>query len=151
MLCLRMCCRGVVQLYLLKETSDGNQARNVLPLFFSSSSRRWRGSTAPGGCSHRGRYSGQTHLGGPSPTVPLAPSSSSLDLYSRFSSPLPALFCCSFLLRITTGPPPQILSCFRFQTAPPPPEIVVDVHTVLSLLLSLCLQPAAIDCSSCCK
>ena len=97
-----------------------NQARNVLPLFSSSSNRRWRG--AP----HQAvvlivqiqrpnppwRSLARFSLG---PRLLLL-----LDLYGRFSSPLPALFCCSFLPRVTTGPPPQILSRLRFQTAPPP-------------------------------
>ena len=74
-----------------------------------------------------------------------------LDLYGRFSSPLPTLFYCSFLPRATTGPPRRFSLAFASKQLLLHPEIVIDVHTILLLLLSLCLQPAAIDCSSCCK
>ena len=128
-----------------------NQERNVLPLFPSSSNRRWRG--AP----HQAvvlivqiqrpnppwRSLARFSLG---PRLLLL-----LDLYGRFSSPLPGLFCCNFLPRITIGPPRRFSPAFISRQLLLQPEIIVDVHTVLSLLLSLCLQPVATDCSSCCK
>ena len=83
-----------------------NQVRNVLPLFSSSSSRRWRG--AP----HQAVILIMQIQQPNPPWWSLARCSLGprllllLDLYGRFSSPLPALFCCSFLPCVTTGPPP---------------------------------------------
>ena len=132
-----------------------NQARNILPLFSSSSSRRWREHRTRRSFSSC-RYSGQTHPGGPSPAFPLGP-------VFFFSSIFTVGSLCLFLVCFAA------VSCRMSELHPPPPpprkfspafasrqlllqaEIVVDVHIVLSLLLSLCLQPAATDCSSCCK
>ena len=87
-----------------------NQARNVLPLFSSSSSsRRWRGAlheevilivqiqgpNPP--CQSLGRFS----LG---PRLLLL-----LDLHGRFPSPILGLVCCSFLPGVKTPPPPDSL------------------------------------------
>ena len=86
-----------------------NQARNVLPLFSSSSNQRWRGAPHQAvilivqiqrpnpPCRSLAHFS----LG---PRLLLL-----LDLYGRFSSPLPALFCYSFLPRVTIGPPADSL------------------------------------------
>ena len=128
-----------------------NQARNVLPLFSSSNNQRWRG--AP----HQSvvlivqiqrpnppwRSLAHFSLG---PRLLLL-----LDVYDRFSSPLPTLFCCTFLPCVTTSPPYRFSPTFASRQLLLQPEIVFDVHTVLSLLLSLCLQAAATNCSSCCK
>ena len=128
-----------------------NQARNVLPLFPNSSSRRWRG--AP----HQAVVL-IVQIQRPNPPWwSLAHCSLGprllllLNLYGRFSSPLPTLFCCSFLLRVTTSPPRRFSPAFASRQLLLHPEIIIDVHTVLSFLLSLCLQPATTDCSSCCK
>ena len=131
-----------------------NQARNVLPLFSSSSSRRWRGAPHQAvvlivqiqRLNPHWRSLTRYSLG---PRLLLL-----LDLYGRFSLPLPTLFCCNFLPRVTTGPPPpprRFSPAFASRQLLLHPEIVVHVHTVLSLLLSLCLQLAATDCSSYCK
>ena len=86
-----------------------NQVRNVLPLFFSSSCRRWRG--AP----HQAVVLIMQIQRPNPPWRSLACFSLGprlllrLDLYGRFSSPFPGLFCCSFLPRVTTGPPPDSL------------------------------------------
>ena len=128
-----------------------NQAHNVLPFFPTA--------TTEDGGEHRTRrsfsscrYSSQTHLGGPSPTFPLGP-------VFFFSSIFMVGSLCLFLLCFVA------VSCRMSQLAPPadslPPSLPdsssssqkssLTVHTILSLLLSLCLQPAATDCSSYCK
>ena len=96
-----------------------NQARNVLPLFSSSTNRRWRG--APHQTivliAHKQRPN--------PPWWSLTPFSLGarllllLDLGGRFPSPLPASFCCSVLPRIRTRPPPPPI--LPVQTGPPPP------------------------------
>ena len=128
-----------------------NQARNVLPLFSSSSNRRWRGA--------------------PYQAVIL------IVQIQLLNPPWRSLTCFSLgprlllLFDLTVGSLRLFLLCFaavsyRVSKRHPPrrfspaftsrqlllqPEIVVDVYIILSLLLSLCLQPAATDCSSCCK
>ena len=98
------------------------------------------------------RYRGLTHPASPSPTFPLVPRLLLLlDLHGRFPSPLPGLFCCNFLPRVRTPPPADSLPPLLPDSLLLQAEIIIDVHTILSLLLLLCLQPAATDCSSCCK
>ena len=82
-----------------------NQAHNVLPLFSSSTSRRWRG--AP----HQAIIL-IVHKQWPNPPWRSLASFSLgarllllLDLYGRFPSPLPGLFYYSVLPRIRTRPP----------------------------------------------
>ena len=105
-----------------------NQARNVLPLFSSSTSRRWRG--AP----HQAIIL-IVHKQRPNPPWrSLAPFSLRarllllLDLDGRFPSPLPGLFCCSVLPRVRTGPPRQFC---RSRQVLLHPDIVVHIHIVL--------------------
>ena len=72
-----------------------------------------------------------------------------LDLHGRFPWPLIGLFCCSFLWRLTTPLLYRFSSTFTPQQLFLQAEIIVDVHTILLLLLLLCLHPAATVCLHC--
>ena len=125
-----------------------NQARNILPFFSSSASRRWRG--AP----HQAIIL-IVHKQRPNPpSRSLTPFSLGarlllhLDLDGRFPSPLPGLFCCNVFPRIRTRPPPPIPP---FQTGPPPPGYRCSRPYCVAGLLLLCLQLAATRCWRFCK
>ena len=98
------------------------------------------------------RYSGRTHLGGPSPAIPLGPVFFFSSIFTVGSLHLFLLCFAAVSCRVSQLAPPRRFSpAFASRQLLLHPEIIVDVHTILSLLLSLCLQPAATDCLSCCK
>ena len=105
-----------------------NQARNVLSLLSSSTSRRWRG--AP----HQAIVLIVYKQWPNPPWRSLAPFSLGarllllLDLDGRFPSPLPTSFCCSVLPRIRTRPPRRFCQSRQVLLHL---KIVVHVHTVL--------------------
>ena len=112
------------------------------------------GSTAPGGHSHRADIAAEPTLPVPCPLFPWAP------VFFFFSSIFTvgslrlflACFAAVSCRMSELGPPPRRFSpAFTSRQLLLHPEIVIDVHTVLSFLLSPCLQPAATDCWSCCK
>ena len=73
MLCLRMCCRGVVQLYLLKETFWWQIRHVTYSPFFLAAAAEDGGEHHTRRSFSSCRYSGRTHLAGPSPAFPLGP------------------------------------------------------------------------------
>lgn len=142
MLCLRMCCLGVVQLYLLNKTFWWQRMHIMYFPFFPA-------TPCGGGATHK-MVVLIVHKEGPHPSfwcvahfslarlLLLCP----FDLHSRLPPPLPSFPYYSSLLRATRLP------C-KFSLAVTPQDIVLHVETVilfltiLLLLLLLELQPTA--------
>ena len=74
-----------------------------------------------------------------------------LNLHCMLPWLLLGLFCYTFLRCLTTPLPRRFSPTLTPQQLFLQGEIVIDVHTVLLLLLSLCLQLAATICSCCWK
>ena len=90
------------------------------------------------------RYSGRTHPGSPSPPFPLGPVFFFSSIFTVGSLRL-FLVCFAavsyYVSQLPPPPPPGRFSpAFASRQLLLQPEIVIDVHTVLSLLLLLCLQ-----------
>ena len=120
-----------------------NHAHDIFPFFLAAIAEDG-GRTVGGGRSYR------AHIGA-SPislvhcTLSFGPRLLLLfDLHNRFPWPLPSLFCHSFLWCMTTLLPHRFSFAFNPQQLFLHAKIVLDVHTILLLLLSLCLEPAAI-------
>ena len=121
MLCLCMCCRGVVQLYLLEETFWWQIRHVTYSPFFPAVAAKDGGEH----CTRRSfsscRYSGRTHLAGPSPAFPLGP------IFFFFSSIFMVGSLRLFLVCFAT------VSCRMSELAPPTDS----------------LPPSLLDSSSC--
>ena len=89
---------------------------------------------------------------GPSPAFPLGPVFFFSSIFTVGSLRLFLVCFAAISCRVSELAPPRRFSpAFASKQLLLQLEIIVDVHTILSLLLSLCLQPAATDCSSYCK